>query len=155
MGDDRRSGRDGVRLFTIGFTQKTAEAFFTALIEAGVRRVIDIRLNNLSQLAGFTKRDDPRYFLRAIGGIDYLHRPDLAPTQEIMEGFRKGRGGWQTWEKEFLALLAARRVEKAVTPELLHEACLLCSEAEPDRCHRRLVAEYLQSRWENLSVLHL
>jgi len=146
---------DEVKVFTIGFTRKTAETFFTRLIQAGVKRVIDIRLNNVSQLAGFTKKDDLRYFLRAIGGIDYLHRPDLAPTQEIMDAFKKGKGDWPAYERDFLALLSARGVEKAVTPELLNEACLLCSEEKPAQCHRRLVAEYLHSKWGNVKILHL
>lgn len=144
-----------VKVFTIGFTKKTAEAFFTRLIRAGVKRVIDIRLNNVSQLAGFAKRDDLRYFLRAIGGIDYLHRPDLAPTQQILDAFKKSKGGWSVYERDFLALLSARKVEGEITPELLHEACLLCSEEKPVQCHRGLVAEYLRSKWSNVEILHL
>jgi uncharacterized protein (DUF488 family) len=144
-----------VKIFTIGFTRKTAEEFFTLLIGAGVKRVIDIRLNNVSQLAGFTKRDDLCYFLRTIGGIDYLHRPDLAPTQQIMDAFKKSKGSWPVYERDFLALLSARQVEREVTPELLHEACLLCSEEKPLQCHRRLVAEYLRSKWSNVEIIHL
>lgn len=144
-----------IRLFTLGFTKKTAEAFFTRLTRAGVKRVIDIRLNNVSQLAGFAKRDDLRYFLRAIGGIDYHHRTDLAPTQEILDAFKKDKGGWPAYERDFLALLAGREVEKAVSPELLHEGCLLCSEEKPAQCHRRLVAEYLQSKWGRVEIIHL
>lgn len=144
-----------VKIFTIGFTKKTAEEFFTRLIRAGVRRVIDIRLNNVSQLAGFTKRDDLRYFLQVIGGIDYHHRPDLAPTQQILDAFKKSKGSWSAYERDFLALLSARGVEKAVTPDLLHEACLLCSEEKPAQCHRRLVAEYLRSKWGNVTIIHL
>ena len=123
-----------VKIFTIGFTKKTAEEFFTRLIRAGVKRVIDIRLNNVSQLAGFTKREDLRYFLRTIGGIDYHHRPDLAPTQQILDAFKKSKGSWSVYERDFLALLSARGVEKEITPELLHEACLLCSEEKPVQC---------------------
>jgi uncharacterized protein (DUF488 family) len=100
--------RSEVKIFTIGFTKKTAEEFFTRLMRAGVRRVIDIRLNNVSQLAGFTKRDDLRYFLQEIGGIDYMHRPDLAPTQEILDAFKKNKGRWPAYERDFLALLSAR-----------------------------------------------
>ncbi len=144
-----------VKIFTIGFTKKTAEEFFTLLIRAGVRRVIDIRLNNVSQLAGFTKRDDLCYFLRTIGGLDYLHRTDLAPTQQIMDAFRKSKGSWSDYERDFLALLSARKVEREVTPELLHESCLLCSEENPLQCHRRLVAEYLRSKWSNVEIIHL
>lgn len=144
-----------VKLFTIGFTKKTAEAFFTRLIRAGVKRVIDIRLNNVSQLAGFAKRDDLRYFLRTIGGIEYLHRLDLAPTQEILDDFKKNKNGWPVYERAFLALLASRGVEKEIKPDLLHEACLLCSEEKPAQCHRKLVAEYFHSRWQNMHICHL
>ena len=146
---------DKITIFTIGFTKKTAEEFFTLLIRAGVKRVIDIRLNNVSQLAGFAKRDDLRYFLRSIGGIDYLHRPDLAPTQQILDAFKKNKGSWPDYERDFLALLSERRVEMHVTPELLHEGCLLCSEEKPTQCHRRLVAEYLRSKWGNVGIIHL
>ena len=144
-----------VKVFTIGFTRKTAEVFFTRLLRAGVKRVIDIRLNNVSQLAGFAKRDDLRYFLRALGGIDYHHRLDLAPTQQILDGFKKSKGSWPSYERDFLALLTERGIEKTVTPEMLHEACLLCSEETPAQCHRRLVAEYLRSKWGNVEIIHL
>jgi uncharacterized protein (DUF488 family) len=144
-----------IKIFTIGFTKKTAEEFFTLLIRTGVKRVIDIRLNNTSQLAGFTKKDDLGYFLKAIGRMDYLHRPDLAPTQQIMDAFKKGNGSWEDYERDFQALLRARRVESDVSPELLDEACLLCSEEKPVHCHRRLVAEYLRSKWGNVEIIHL
>jgi len=144
-----------IKLFTIGFTKKTAEEFFTRLIRAGVKRVVDIRLNNVSQLAGFTKRDDLRYFLQAIGGIDYVHRLDLAPTQEILDAYRKAKGDWSGYERDFLALMSLRKVEEKVTQDLLHEACLLCSEEKPLHCHRRLVAEYLRERWGNVDIVHL
>ncbi|MBN1614373.1 MAG: DUF488 domain-containing protein [Deltaproteobacteria bacterium] len=144
-----------IKLFTIGFTKKTAEEFFGRLIRAGVKRVVDIRLNNVSQLAGFTKRDDLRYFLRAIGGIDYVHRLDLAPTREILDAYRKAKGGWAGYERDFLALLSLRKAEDRVNRELLHEACLLCSEETPLHCHRRLVAEYLRDRWGDVDIVHL
>ncbi len=146
---------DNVKIFTIGFTKKTAEEFFTLLIKAGVKRVIDIRLNNTSQLAGFAKKDDLRYFLDALCGIDYLHRPDLAPTQQIMDAFKKRRGSWHDYERDFLAFLSARNAENNVDPKLLDHACLLCSEEKPLRCHRRLVAEYLRSKWGNVEIMHL
>jgi uncharacterized protein (DUF488 family) len=144
-----------IKIFTIGFTKKTAEEFFMRLIQAGVKRVIDIRLNNVSQLAGFAKRDDLCYFLRTIGKMDYVHRPDLAPTQQILDDFKKNKGGWEIYEKNFLALLSSREVEKRISPELLHEACLLCSEEKPAQCHRRLVAEYLYARWKHVKIVHL
>ena len=144
-----------IKIFTIGFTRKTAEEFFTLLLRAGVQRVVDIRLNNTSQLAGFTKKEDLGYFLKAIAGIDYFHRPDLAPTQQIMDAFKKNKGSWPDYERDFLALLRARKVESGISPELLHDACLLCSEEKPLHCHRRLVAEYFRSKWDNVEITHL
>ena len=146
---------ESVTIFTIGFAKKTAEEFFTKLCENGVRRVLDIRLHNTSQLAGFAKKEDLRYFLQAIGGIDYLHLPDLAPTEEILTAYKKNKGDWAVYEGDFLALLAARRIETLVTPEMLHQGCLLCSEETPRHCHRRLVAEYLRNKWGNVDIRHI
>ena len=146
---------DQLELFTIGFTQKTAAEFFTLLQGAGVRRVVDVRLNNTSQLAGFAKKDDLIFFLRAIHGMDYVHLPNLAPTQEILGAYKKDKGDWGAYEREFLALMAQRQVEKTLSPELLDQGCLLCSEPEPDHCHRRLVAEYLKGKWGNVNIHHL
>jgi uncharacterized protein (DUF488 family) len=142
-------------LFTIGFTQKSAEHFFSLLSNAGVERVVDIRLNNVSQLAGFAKKRDLAYFLKAIVGIDYVHVPLLAPTAEILDDYKKRGGDWLMYEKKFNALLSERRVESRVEPDLLKRGCLLCSEHEPDRCHRRLVAEYLQPKLGISEIRHL
>lgn len=144
-----------MKLFTIGFTQKSAETFFGRLSRAGVKRVIDIRLNNVSQLAGFAKRDDLRYFLKAICGIDYIHLPELAPTQEILDHFKKKKGDWSAYEKEFRSLLSQRKPEETLSRDLFDSACLLCSEDRPDHCHRRLVAEHLAKKWGNLEIVHL
>ena len=144
-----------MKLFTIGFTQKPAEAFFGRLVRAGVKRVIDIRLNNVSQLAGFAKRDDLRYFLKAICGIDYIHLPELAPTQEILDRFKKKKGDWLDYEKEFRSLLSQRKPEENLSRDLFENGCLLCSEDRPDHCHRRLVAEHLAKKWGNLEIVHL
>lgn len=144
-----------MKIYTIGFTRKSAEAFFRLLQDAQVKQLVDVRLNNVSQLAGFTKRDDLRFFTRAICGIDYVHVPTLAPTQDILDAYRKEKGDWQLYERQFLELMAARRVEEAVTRELLDGGCLLCSEETPDRCHRRLVAEYLREKWGDVEIEHL
>ncbi len=144
-----------VTLFTLGFTKKSAEEFCTRLQKAGVRRVLDIRLNNTSQLAGFAKRDDLRYFLKAIAGIDYRHLPELVPTREILEGFKKRGGRRDRYEKEFLALLEHRRILGRIRPEDVHMGCLLCSEPPPEHCHRRLVARFLAARWPDVNVVHL
>lgn len=144
-----------MKLFTIGFTKKTAEQFFARLRQPGLVRVADIRLNNVSQLAGFTKRDDLHYFLKAINGIDYVHLPELAPDQPMLDAYKKNGGDWATYERDFLALMRKRQVENMVSPELLDGACLLCSEATPENCHRRLVAEYLQMHWTGVDICHL
>ncbi len=147
---------DQISLYTIGFTQKTAEQFFNKLIQAGVKRVIDIRLNNSSQLAGFSKKEDLKYFLKIICNIiDYVHLAELAPTKEILEEYKKNKGDWAVYEKHFLELLADRKVGEKLSPDTFHQACLLCSEDTPDHCHRRLVAEYLSERWGNVEIKHI
>lgn len=144
-----------MKVFTIGFTKKSAEEFFVKLQNAGVRRVIDIRLSNVSQLAGFAKKDDLRYFLQAIGGIEYVHKLELAPTKELFDALKKQKGKWSVYEKGFMSLMAKRRVERLLPKELFDHACLLCSEDEPTHCHRRLVLEYLQRYWKDLQVTHI
>ncbi len=142
-------------LYTIGFTKSTAESFFERLRKAGVKRVIDVRLNNVSQLSGFAKKTDLEYFLRTICGIGYVHRPELAPTQEMLDEYKKKRGAWAEYERQFLELMGTRSVERTTPPDLLDEACLLCSEDTADHCHRRVVAEYLKDKWGDLQIVHL
>ena len=144
-----------MRIYTIGFTKTTAESFFSRLSKAGVKKVVDVRLNNVSQLAGFAKRNDLKYFLRAISGIGYEHRPELAPTQDILDAYKKHRGDWATYEECFLELMQKRRIEETVPRSAVDEACLLCSEDKPHYCHRRLVAEYLKRKWGDLDIFHL
>ena len=144
-----------LRMFTIGFTHKSAAEFFETLRKAGVKRVVDIRLNNTSQLAGFAKKDDLAYFLRGLAGIDYLHLPELAPSEELLDAFKKQKGPWDAFERGFLALLKSRKVEAKLARETFADACLLCSEPTPDHCHRRLVAEHLASRWNSVEIVHL
>lgn len=144
-----------IDLFTIGFTKKTAQQFFELLRKAGVRRVIDTRLNNVSQLAGFSKRDDLAYFLKEIGDIEYIHIPELAPTKDILDALKKQKGEWSVYEKQFLDLMNRRKVEKVLSPDLVNHSCLLCSEEKPHHCHRRLVAEYLNEKWGNIEIHHL
>ncbi len=144
-----------IDLFTIGFTQKKAKEFFTLLMDAGVKRVIDVRLNNVSQLAGFAKRADLEYFLATIGNIKYVHLLDLAPTKDILNDYKKKQIDWDTYERKFLDLIEKRQIEKTISPELMDSGCLLCSEAKPHYCHRRLVAEYLNHQWGNIRVCHL
>ena len=143
------------KIYTIGFTKKSASEFFGTLKESGAKRVVDVRLNNVSQLAGFAKRDDLEYFLRQICRMDYVHVPDLAPTKEMLDAYRKEHRDWQTYEREFLALMDARRVAKLGIKRIMSNACLLCSEDTPDHCHRRLVAEYLRRHWGDVEITHL
>ncbi len=143
-------------LYTIGHTQKGLEQFIRLLRQAGVDAVIDIRLRNTSQLAGFARRDDLAFLLRQGFGIEYEHHPDLAPTPEILDAY-KADGDWPTYERAFLRLLDERQ---AITlgRQLLtryHRPCLLCAEPAPDRCHRRLVAEYWAARLPEVKVVHL
>jgi uncharacterized protein (DUF488 family) len=141
---------------TIGFTQSSAERFFDRLLSAGVKKVVDVRLHNTSQLAGFAKADDLAYFLNRIGGIAYVHEPLLAPTDAMFKAYAKDKGEWAAYETRFLDLMAERQIEHRLKPELLDGACLLCSEAKPHHCHRRLVCEYLNDKWDGaLTVRHL
>jgi uncharacterized protein (DUF488 family) len=144
-----------IKLFTIGFAQKNAREFFTTLKEAGVKTVIDIRLNNVSQLAGFTKEQDMPYLLQEIAGIKYIHKPELAPTKDILDAYRKKEIDWTEYERRFRQLLVERHIKDVITPQLLDKVCLLCSEPEPDKCHRRLTAEYFRELWGDVEIHHL
>jgi uncharacterized protein (DUF488 family) len=144
-----------MKLFTIGFTQKSAEQFFTRLRQPSLVRLVDVRLNNVSQLAGFTKKNDLKFFLSEICEIDYVHLADLAPTQDILDAYKKNGGEWPVYEERFLALMAARRIEETVDKNVIDGGCLLCSEPTPEHCHRRLVAEYLRGKWGELEIEHL
>lgn len=142
--------------FTIGFTQSDASNFFERLLEAGVKKIIDVRLNNSSQLAGFAKVSDLPYLLQKIGKIEYTHEPLLAPTKDILDQYKKQKGSWQTYESQFKELMARRQIEKKYAPADFSGGCLLCSEAKPHHCHRRLVCEYLNEKWNgSLVVKHL
>ena len=142
-----------MKIFTIGFTKTSAESFFSRLTDAGVRAVIDVRLNNVSQLSGFAKRDDLRYFLQTLSGIDYSHQPELAPTKELLARYRDD-GDWDTYEREFQDLMSQRQIQTLPRADF-ESACLLCSESTPERCHRRLVAEHLEFAWGNVEISHL
>jgi uncharacterized protein (DUF488 family) len=145
-----------MRILTIGFTKKSAETFFTRLQDSGAKRLIDVRLNNVSQLAGFTKKDDLRYFVRTICNIEYVHLPELAPTAEILDLYKKAKNGdWALYERQFLDLMRSRRIEETIPQELLDSGCLLCSEETPHHCHRRLVAEYLKRHWRDIEIEHI
>ncbi|AEG16703.1 hypothetical protein Desku_3213 [Desulfofundulus kuznetsovii DSM 6115] len=145
-----------MRVYTIGFSQKSAKEFFGKLQDVGIKNLIDVRLNNTSQLAGFTKRDDLAFFLKQLCGAEYIHEPLLAPTQEMLDAYRKKQDTWQDYERKFLALMADRKIEEKISKDLFNvPTVLLCSENSAKRCHRRLVLEYLQKKWGGLEIVHL
>ena len=145
-----------MKLRTIGFTQRTAEDFFETLKRAGIDRLIDVRLNNISQLAGYSKKDDLRYFLRSICGIDYHHELSLSPTKEMLDTYRAGKIAWKDYGPQFRALLRERKVERTLNRDLFTgRPVLLCSEFEAEHCHRRIVAEYLAKKWGGMEIEHL
>lgn len=147
-----------MEIYTIGFTQTTARDFFGRLKTAGIRRLIDVRLNNVSQLAGFAKRDDLEFFLAELCDAEYVHEPQLAPTQELLDGLKKHKGSWVDYEVGFNELLQKRRIEEVLSPSFFEgPSVMLCSEATPEHCHRRLIVEYLQRAWPTagISAVHL
>jgi uncharacterized protein (DUF488 family) len=144
-----------IHVYTIGFTKTSARDFFGRLRDADVRGVVDVRLSNMSQLAGFTKKSDLEYFLDSILHVPYRHLPSLAPTQDLLDAYKKRKGDWAEYERHFLDLLRQRRVELTLSPGELERWCLLCSEPTADRCHRRLVAEHLQRCWRDVEITHL
>lgn len=144
-----------MNLYTVGFTKKSASTFFGLLQKSGAQRLVDVRLNNVSQLAGFAKRDDLRYFLAELCGMDYNHELQLAPTQTMLDEYRKHGASWADYERWFLELISERQIETKIPREALDNSVLLCSEATPHQCHRRLVAEYLAARWANVTIEHL
>jgi uncharacterized protein (DUF488 family) len=145
-----------VEIYTIGFTQTTAEHFFGRLRDAGVRRLLDVRLNNSSQLAGFAKARDLPYFLRELVPATYEHDPRLAPTQDLLDAYKKAKGDWSDYERRFLQLMEERRIEDVLSPsDFAEPTALLCSEATAEHCHRRLVCEYLAAQWPDVRSVHL
>jgi uncharacterized protein (DUF488 family) len=146
-------------IFTIGFTKKTAEEFFRLLQDAGVQKVIDVRENRVGQLAGFAKFPDIAFFLGRVLGIQYVHEARLAPSPEIRQAYRKTKD-WAAYEKSFLELMEQRGILESIDPaQFESRVALLCSEAGPEKCHRRLVAERLADHWNrqghNVEVRHL
>ena len=144
-----------MRMWTIGFTRKPARRFFELLRQSDAKRVVDVRLHNGSQLAGFAKKDDLAWLLAEICGMEYVHLPSLAPTAELLDDYRKRRIDWTAYEARFLELMRERRIEDTTPRDVLNEGCLLCSEDQPHHCHRRLVAEYLDQQWGGVEIEHL
>lgn len=143
-----------MKIFTIGFTRTSAQGFFGRLKKSGARSIIDVRLNNVSQLAGFAKRDDLKYFAEEICSVGYEHIPALAPTKEMLDKYKKNKGSWNEYERSFCNLMVQRKIEE-IDKETIDGGCLLCSEDKPHNCHRRLVAEYLKDKWGDVEIEHL
>lgn len=146
-----------MKLYTIGFTQKRAETFFGLLQHNGIQQVVDIRLNPGGQLSGFAKQEDLPYFLdRLAGGCRYIHMLELAPTKEILDEYRSGLS-WEEYAPRFQALMDERRIPESLNQSVFLEqvSCLLCSEAGPEKCHRRLVAERMAAHWPGVEIIHL
>jgi uncharacterized protein (DUF488 family) len=145
-----------MKLYTIGFTQKSAERFFGLLAEHQIERVVDIRLNPGGQLSGFAKQHDLPWFLGRLVDADYIHLPELAPSEEIRDAYRKDHD-WDRYVPRFESLMDARGIPEILDQSSFEEkiSCLLCSEPTSERCHRRLVAERLARFWPDVEVIHL
>lgn len=155
---NQTSGGREVCLYTIGFSKKSARQFFELLHEHHVRRVVDVRLFNRSQLAGFTKAADLPYFLDTILGVSYTHCLEFAPTKQLLDDYKSSRITWEQYERQYQTLLAEREPAQGLPAELIDQSCLLCSESDAARCHRRLAAEYLQRVYRqthSIDVIHL
>lgn len=138
------------------FHEENGSSFFELLKRNSIEQLIDVRLNNVSQLAGFSKRDDLRYFLKEICDAEYLHEPLFAPTQPMLDAYKKSNSGWDEYAQRFLELMASRHIESAISPLLFdRRSVLLCSELKAEHCHRKLVLDYLQSKWNGIEVVHL
>ena len=145
-----------MEIYSIGFTQKSAGEFFGTLKANGIERLLDVRLNNTSQLAGFAKQADLAYFLREICNCAYEHEPLLAPEQPMLDAYKKKKGNWDDYAELFLALMRKRKIESSISSESFEQkTVLLCSEATAEHCHRRLVLEYLQEKWGGVTIRHL
>lgn len=144
-----------IKLFTIGFTGKSAEKFFELLVDNNVEKIVDTRINNVSQLSGFAKGSDLKFFSKKIGNMQYEHKLDLAPTKELLSKYREKKLSWQSYEIEYLNLLDTRKIAQKVNIDDLHQNCLLCSEHTPEKCHRRLLAEYLKHVRNDIEIIHL
>lgn len=144
-----------IQLYTIGFTEKSAERFFDLLAGNGVTCITDTRVNTTGQLSGFAKGSDLAFFARTIGNMQYAHHLDLAPTRELLARYRAKELTWEAYETEYLNLIDMRGVKRHFPVETLHRHCLLCSEHGPERCHRRLLAEYLQAARSDVEIVHL
>jgi len=144
-----------IKLFTIGFTKKTARQFFETLSKNKVKKLIDIRINNRSQLAGFAKGSDLEYFTKAIANIEYEYIPDFAPTKELLSDYQNKKIDWTAYQKSYRQLIEQRKISSRYDVAGFDHACFLCSEETPERCHRRLLTEFFQEGNSDIQIIHL
>ncbi|WP_245809508.1 DUF488 family protein [Desulfamplus magnetovallimortis] len=148
--------KSSIKIYTIGYTKKSAEKFFDLIRNEDISTLIDVRLNNTSQLSAFAKKDDLEFFLHELCAVQYLHIPQLAPTQNILKAYKSKSITWEDYEKEYLKLLSTRDIDNIIQPDILNKSCFLCSEYKPDNCHRRLAVEYLVEYFKlDAEVKHL
>lgn len=146
-----------INLYTIGFTKKTAEKFFNLLIDNNVEKVLDIRLNNTSQLSAFAKYPDIEYFLKEIAGIGYIHDKNFAPDKNTLISYKKGEITWEDYIEEFEASMQERDIEEYIAEKYsnINNYCLLCSEATPVNCHRSLLAQIFKRNIGKIEIKEL
>jgi uncharacterized protein (DUF488 family) len=144
-----------IKLYTIGFTKKSAEHFFELLKKNNVKKIVDIRINNTSQLAGFAKGSDLAYFAKSINNIEYVYIPDFAPTKELLSDYQNKKIGWLDYQKIFMNLIEQRKISSKYDIADFNGSCFLCSEDTPEKCHRRLVVEYFKRTNNDIQIIHL
>ena len=145
-----------ITLYTIGFTKKSAEQFFNLLKNNNVKQLVDVRISNSSQLAGFAKGKDLEFFVKEICHIPYRHITDFAPSKELLDLWHKQEVTWEEYENTYIQLLKERNVLRDYGVKSFDGSCFLCSEDTPEQCHRRLLAEYLQKHSkEKVTIVHL
>jgi len=146
-----------MKLYTIGFTKKTAEEFFNLLIENKVKTIIDIRRNNKSQLAGFAKENDLKFFLKQIANIKYIHLSEFAPDEILLKNYRSKKIDWNQFEEKYLDQIEKYENWENFDIDLLQDGCFLCSEYSPSKCHRRLLAEFFLKKFgdKTIQIVHL
>jgi uncharacterized protein (DUF488 family) len=143
------------KIYTIGFTEKSAESFFTLLKSNSIKKLIDVRLNNASQLAAFSKKNDLKYFLKELIACDYIYRSDFAPSDDILKDYKSKKINWKEYADKYIKLLDSRNILSTTSKAEIVNSVLLCSENEPEYCHRRLLAEYFKTKWSDIEIIHL
>ena len=144
-----------IKLYTIGFTKKSAEHFFELLKKNNVKKIVDIRINNTSQLAGFAKGSDLAYFAKSINNIEYVHVPDFAPTKELLSNYQNKKIDWLDYQRIFMNLIEQRKITTKYDIKGFDRSCFLCSEETPEKCHRRLIVEYFKGKNNDIQIIHL